>query len=321
MKRRLVIPSIYLMMTVLSACDDSASLAPAVGTLERVRVNLSVETNEPIVEKLVREGDHVTAGESLLRQDPERPTLQLERAQAELRQAEAVFAEAVAGPRAETIAQARARVQAAETVVRTSRLDLDRSRSLLERQLISDSVVDVAQGSYDQALAVRQEAVDALEELIKGTRSEEIAQAQSSLEAAEASLAEYELALKRATLRAPVDGIIEALPYEQGERPTPGTTVVALLADGRIYARVFIPQPLRGRLQPGARAALAVDGYDGAFPGRLRWIAADASFTPFYALTRYDRGRLSYLAEIDLTGAGIENLPVGIAVEARFPDL
>jgi len=36
------------------------------------------------------------------------------------------------------------------------------------------------------------------------------------------------------------------------------------------------------------------------FAAAGRWIASEATFTPFFALTRKDRGRLTYLAEIDL---------------------
>ena len=49
--------------------------------------------------------------------------------------------------------------------------------------------------------------------------------------------------------------------------------------------------------------------------------AADAAFTPYFALSQHDRSRLSYVAEIDLTGEETERLPVGIPVQVTFPDL
>ena len=45
--------------------------------------------------------------------------------------------------------------------------------------------------------------------------------------------------------------------------------------------------------------------------------ASDAAFTPYYALTERDRGRLSYEAKVDLTGDR-ERLPDGIPVEVEF---
>jgi len=50
----------------------------------------------------------------------------------------------------------------------------------------------------------------------------------------------------------------------------------------------------------------------------VRTLAHDAAFTPYYALTQHDRGRLSYLAEVDLEGANLDALPTGVPVEVRF---
>ena len=52
----------------LSACSDSYD-SQILGTLERDRLELIAESNEPIVEISVREGDAVAAGAPLLRQE------------------------------------------------------------------------------------------------------------------------------------------------------------------------------------------------------------------------------------------------------------
>ena len=95
-------------------------------------------------------------------------------------------------------------------------------------------------------------------------------------------------------------------------------TAMVLLSDERTFARVHIPATLRTRLLPGDRAALTIDGHEGAYEGRIRWISSDAAFTPYYALTQHDRSRLAYLAEIDV----VEDVPLpnGVPVEVRFPD-
>jgi HlyD family secretion protein len=49
--------------------------------------------------------------------------------------------------------------------------------------------------------------------------------------------------------------------------------------------------------------------------GTVRFVAGEASFTPYYALTQRDRGRLSYVAEVDLTDAAAQALPVGVPLE------
>jgi HlyD family secretion protein len=47
----------------------------------------------------------------------------------------------------------------------------------------------------------------------------------------------------------------------------------------------------------------------------VRYISAEATFTPYYALTQKDRSRLSYLAEIDVDDPRAAELPVGIPVQ------
>ena len=125
--------------------------------------------------------------------------------------------------------------------------------------------------------------------------------------------------MARTVVRSPVAGVVESLPFRLGERPARGQTIISLLSDERIFARVHIPEPLRTRVATGDPALIRVDGHPEDYPGRVRWISTEAAFTPYYALTQHDRSRLAYLAEIDLgDDAG---LPVGVPAEVRFPKL
>ena len=71
------------------------------------------------------------------------------------------------------------------------------------------------------------------------------------------------------------------------------------------------------RVVPGEVLKVRIDGVEHAFDGRVRWVSADSSFTPYFALTEHDRSRLSYLAEVDLEG--VEDLPSGLPLEVDFP--
>ena len=65
---------------------------------------------------------------------------------------------------------------------------------------------------------------------------------------------------------------------------------------------------------PTYPATVRVEGFAQSFPGRFRRISSEAAFTPFFALTEEDRGRLSYLAEVDLLSPEAESLPTGLPV-------
>ena len=89
---------------------------------------------------------------------------------------------------------------------------------------------------------------------------------------------------------------------------------MVMLAGDQAFARVYVPEHLRVNVVPGSDATIYVDGLDEAIPGRVRWVASEAAFTPYYALTERDRGHLTYLAKIDLTEKR-DRLPDGVPVE------
>ena len=83
------------------------------------------------------------------------------------------------------------------------------------------------------------------------------------------------------------------------------------------YARVYVPERLRVHVDAGDNATVFVDGLDTPLQGRVRWVASEAAFTPYYALTERDRGRLSYVAKIDFDNRD-RRLPDGVPVEVAF---
>jgi HlyD family secretion protein len=91
--------------------------------------------------------------------------------------------------------------------------------------------------------------------------------------------------------------------------------VVIMLAGGMPFARVYVPEPQRARLHAGQSLTVHVDGVAQPFAGTLRYIAGEASFTPYYALTQRDRSRLAFVAEIDLPEAAARDLPAGVPAE------
>ena len=94
------------------------------------------------------------------------------------------------------------------------------------------------------------------------------------------------------------DGVLDSLPWNLGERVTAGSPVAVLLAGKAPYARVYVPEPYRVKINKGDTLKVRVDGLDQTFDGSVRWISSDPAFTPYYALNASDRARLMYLAEI-----------------------
>jgi HlyD family secretion protein len=93
--------------------------------------------------------------------------------------------------------------------------------------------------------------------------------------------------------------------------------VLVMLGGEQPYARVYVPEQLRVQITPGTKARIFVDGLDTPIAAEVRWIASESAFTPYFALTERDRGRLSFIAKVDILEQR-ERLPDGVPVEVEF---
>jgi HlyD family secretion protein len=299
---------------LLGACGRDHQV-PAVGTVERHRFEIAATAAEQIVAMPVREGQAVRRGEMVAQLDGGSLADNRASVAAQVSQLRHRLDELEHGARAGEITQARAQVAAATAQRDQSEKEYQRLADLLKRGLIAQSQVDAQLQLRDSSAASLRSAQAGLQLLLEGTRSEQLEQARAALHSAESLLAQQDVLLDRLKLVAPVDGVIEALPYRLGERPVLGAPVVIMLAAGMPYARVYVPEPQRAQLHAGQTLRVKVDGIAQPFSGRLRYIAGEASFTPYYALTQRDRSRLAFLAEIDLPEPAAVNLPAGVPVE------
>jgi HlyD family secretion protein len=299
---------------LLAACDPAEDGNVVVGELASDRIELTAEVNEPIVEILVAEGETVSAGQVLMRQDASRATARLAEANAVMNQAQARLDELVRGPRSEQIAAARANVAGAVDELDFRKSDYARVQKVHAQKLASPELLDRAKAALDAAESNLELRRAQLQELLSGTTVEELAQAEAAVDQAKARRDLIEVDLERHTIRAPVDGIVDSRLFETGERPNPGQAMLIMLSGEYPYARVYIPERLRVHVTPGLTADIHVDGLDAPIAGQVRWVAAEAAFTPYFALTERDRGNLTYLAKIDLTDPG-KRLPDGVPVE------
>lgn len=313
--RRLV--AVSAAVTLLAACGDSDDANRIVGQLESDRVEITAEVQEVITAKLVAEGQAVIAGQPLMQQDTDRIEAVIAEARAVLGQSQARLDELIRGPRREQIVAAQANVAGAKHDLEFRQLEFNRAQELLGRELASPAVRDSARAALDAAKAKQEFEEARLEELLSGTTIEELNQAEQAVKQADAKINSLNIDLQRHLSIAPVAGVVDSILFEPGERPAPGHPVLVLLAGPQPYARVYIPEPLRATTVPGQHAKVYVDGIAEPFDGRVRWVSSEAAFTPYFALTERDRGRLSFLSKIDILDAD-DRLPDGVPVEVEL---
>jgi membrane fusion protein YbhG len=190
----------------------------ASGTIEARNIRVGSKTGGRIVRILVREGDHVKAGQILAtfddaeiaavqgqasaRMDATRAALdklqngyrseEIAEARAQLAQADASVEEAVRGYRPEEIGEAIAERDRAAADESNAKSTYQRYEDLLKDEVISRQQRDDAKARWQQAAAVLNRASQTLAKLQAGYRPEEIATAKAKQQQAQAVLARLE---------------------------------------------------------------------------------------------------------------------------------
>ncbi|NIB39205.1 HlyD family efflux transporter periplasmic adaptor subunit [Pseudomaricurvus alkylphenolicus] len=311
-----VLIGMAICLLLLAACNQDQQ-QQALGTVERDRIRLSATAAEVITAIHVSEGQQVSAGTPLLQLDDRLQRARVQQAKAEVARAQAYLLQLQNGARAEELASARARVDNAEARLEESEKAYRRTVTLEAKKVLGQADLDRALAQRDAARATLEDAREQLTLLVKGTRPEQLAQADAQLQAANATLALAQEQLQDLTLTATRDGRIDSLPWKLGERVNIGASLVILLAEGNPHIRAYVPESKRALLQTGQTLRVSVDGIDQEFQGQLKRIHQQPAFTPYYALTEEDRSRLMYLAEIQL-GDDARHLPSGVPAQVHL---
>jgi HlyD family secretion protein len=306
-----------LSLSMLAACGDQ-NADQALGTLERDRIILKATDNEIIVAQPVAEGSQVSEGTLLVQLDDSRQAAIVAGARAEVSRAEAQLEELRNGARPEDIAAASARVAGAKAALIEARAGYLRAVSLVDQKLAAQAQLDRALAGRDEAEASLDSAEEELLRLTNGTRQEQLDAGAAAVQSAQATLALEEHRLSELSVVATRDAYLDSLPWNVGERVSLGATLAVMLAGESPFARVYVPEPWRARLKIGDEYPIHIDGLDKPYAGKLRWIATDPAFTPYYALNASDRARLVYLAEFDILQG--KDLPTGVPVQVLMSD-
>ena len=301
---------------MLNACDSRTDKI-ALGTLERDRIAHTATAAEVVVALPIAQGSAVEKGQLLVQLDNTLQAAQVEHAKAGVAEAEAELDKLRNGARAEEVAAARANVAGAKATRIESETNYQRSQNLVERELESQANLDRALANRDAALAALQAAQQARQELTNGTREEDLHRGEAQLQAAKATLASESKMLADLSVTATRTGVLDSLPWNLGERVTLGSPLAIVLAGKAPFARVYVPEPYRVHIKTGDTLPVLVDGLDTPIPGRVRWIATEPAFTPYYALNQEDRSRLMYLAEVQLPESAAD-LPSGVPAQVQL---
>jgi multidrug resistance efflux pump len=340
------------------------------GTIEADEIHIGSKVSGRIEAVLVKEGQEVKAGE---------PIVRFERFDLDARRADAVAAVAAAeanlqktlhwfrpeelaqakaqaeaawmnyelarnGPRKEEIDAARGEVQAATADFEVARATLARVEALVERGIQSRQDYDEAKAAHDRAKGRRDSAQKKLDELLAGTRWEQVERAEreykqaaanlklvergarkedidtakAQLERARATLAQIETQLAELEVKAPADAVVEVLQLRPGDLLSPNSPVATVVEIDRLWVRVYVPEPEMGHVQLGKSVSVSVDTFRGeSFPGRIEQIASRGEFTPRNVQTREERTHQVFAVRVRLNNSE-RRLRAGMAADVTI---
>lgn len=243
------------------AVDPARVIAPGIVESWGGDVQLSAKESGWIARVLVREGESVRAGQTLVVLDEAAQRRAVELARADLAEADAALERIQAGATAEELRRTAAEHEAAAARAEIARTDAERTA-----RLRVEGVVAVAEAERRAAEARELTALEAgararLEELERGARAEDRRAAAARASAARARLRLAEAALESRRVVAPDAGTVLVSRAHAGEFTAAGAGPLLVLGDtSRIQVRLEVDEIDATTVAGGAAAAIYSDG-------------------------------------------------------------
>jgi HlyD family secretion protein len=289
------------------------------GNIEAHESLVSFKVTGRIVDLPVEEGQAVEAGQLLAKLDNDdyRQAVAVDQATARVRDRQLTLA--LAGSRSQDIQAQYQAVLDAKTDLEQKQKDLVRYNALYAKDEIAGQTRDQQQTNVDRAKATLERQQQIYNELLEGTRKEEIAVDRASVHQASADVVLSQIRLDYTTLDAPLTGVILVRQAELGEVVSPGTPIYTLADLDHIWVRVYVPETELGRIKWGQEVSVGTDTYpDKRYRGRVSFISSDAEFTPKSVQTEKERVTLVYRVKVDIDNHNHELKP-GMPADVYVP--
>jgi HlyD family secretion protein len=236
--------------TIVETVNASGKIYP------EVEVKLSPDISGEIVELNVEEGDSVRKGQVLARIYGDIYATQRDQAAAIVNQQQA------------QVANASASLAALQAQLDQAKKTYDMQKQLFDEKVISRNEFNTADAAYKTAIA----NLNAARQGIRGS--------QASVQSAKAGLAKANKDISRATLEAPMSGVISLLNVKKGERVVgssmmAGTEMMRIADMSKIEIRVDVGENDIPKVHLGDSASIEVDAFNNRkFKGVVTQIAS-----------------------------------------------
>ena len=237
---------------------DIADEVRAVGNIQaEQRVTIASEIRGRVSRIAIEEGMNVKAGDLVAQIDPREYELTLDRLRADLSASQKEYKKAQEGLRQEDKDRLDAKTRAAQSSLDLAKIELGRTKQLVDQEVLAQSALDSAEDKVSQAIET---LVASQAEQAAGmkSRSEDIEKLESEMQAIRKQVAVAELNLSKVNIVAPFEGVIIAKEIEQGAIADSGTAIVRMIGSSRLKAVLEVPQNYRNKLKKLKKALFFV---------------------------------------------------------------
>ncbi len=324
-KKKIIIPAVLALAALLFFLSfrdgltgpKSGDLVTS-GTIEATEVMVSAEVGGKAIEAAVEEGQRVSAGQPILKIDPAAYELGVQQAEAALAIAKARLLEAEEGPRSPQVRQADEQYRKAQADLEGAQIASDRIRALYAEGAATKAQLDEANTRLRSARAQAQSAGAQADLVREGAGIRSIDSLRAAARQAEAAMGLAKLNLERATVRAPVAGVVLRRLVEPGSTVAPGAPVAQVADLDHLWVRIYVPVTDVPRLKLGGSVQVSVDGLKGrSFRGEITQISERAEFTPKNVQTKEERVKTVHAVKVRLR-EGFGELKPGIPADVNL---
>jgi HlyD family secretion protein len=266
----------------------------------------------------VQRGQRVESGALLFRLEPDPERHERAAAAARAEQAAAQAANLRKGKRVDEIRSVEQQLAQARAALALSTSELARSEALVKQGFLSPNRLDELRATRDRDGARVAEMQAQLQVARTAARPDEIAAAEAEQRVAESELAGSRWREEQTRAQAPVAGVVQDVLYRAGEWVAQGAPAIALLPDGAVKLRFFVPQEALARIAPGDVVQVGCDGCPAGLTAQVRFVSTQAEFTPPVIYSNESRAKLVFMVEAQPQGEGAERLRPGQPIDVRL---
>ncbi len=234
----------------------------------------------------VEKGDQVKRGQVLVRLEDDEYRALVQQARGNLLNLQAQLSLLVNGSRPQEIARAQADVEQSTADLQNARVNLERTKRLVQEGVMSRQTLDDQQARFD-AQAAKTNSLQKTADLVRiGPRQEQMDGVRGQVEQARGQVAYAETQLSNTVIRAPVNGTILERNVERGEFVTTGFVgdrgakgyVVSIADLDDLKVELDINQNDFAKLDPKQKGIVTTDAFpDRKYDGIIDEISPEAN--------------------------------------------